>query len=144
NNLHGTEIDPRAGALAALALTMKARARQRTFFSKQVEPSICTIEPITFTPQEFDVLLTPSGDRHEEIAFWNQFEHADIFGSLIRPNEALSAPLRRHVEQLDDEGDLLTADVLKRADRVITQAEFLSPKYAILVANPPYMGSGNM
>ena len=30
-NLHGTEIDQRAGALAAFALTMKARARQRTF-----------------------------------------------------------------------------------------------------------------
>ena len=27
HNLHGTEIDPRAGALAAFALTMKARAR---------------------------------------------------------------------------------------------------------------------
>src|ERR1700742_540887 len=36
NNLYGTEIDPRAGALAAFALTMKARARQRTFFNKQV------------------------------------------------------------------------------------------------------------
>ena len=34
-NLYGTEIDPRAGALAAFALTMKARARQRTFFNKQ-------------------------------------------------------------------------------------------------------------
>ncbi len=39
NNLYGVEIDPRAGALAAFALTMKARARQRTFFSKQVEPT---------------------------------------------------------------------------------------------------------
>src|SRR5699024_7234721 len=37
HNLYGTEIDPRAGALAAFALTMKARAKQRTFFNKQVE-----------------------------------------------------------------------------------------------------------
>ena len=62
-NLYGTEIDPRAGALAAFALTMKARARQRTFFNKQVEPNICVLEPITFTPQELDLLLTPTGDR---------------------------------------------------------------------------------
>ena len=54
NNLYGTEIDPRAGALAAFALTMKARARQRTFFNKPVEPNICVLEPISFTPQELD------------------------------------------------------------------------------------------
>ena len=45
NNLYGTEIDPRAGALAAFALTMKARAEQRTFFNKQVEPNVCVLEP---------------------------------------------------------------------------------------------------
>ena len=50
NNLYGIEIDPRAGALAAFALTMKARARQRTFFNKQVEPNVCVLEPIHFTP----------------------------------------------------------------------------------------------
>ena len=50
NNLYGTEIDPRAGALAAFALTMKARAKQRTFFNKQVEPNICVIEPISLRP----------------------------------------------------------------------------------------------
>ena len=63
NNLHGTEIDPRAGALAAFALTMKARARQRTFFNRQVKPNVCVLEPITFTPQEIELLVTPTGDR---------------------------------------------------------------------------------
>ena len=63
NNLYGTEIDPRAGALAAFALTMKARARQRTFFNKQIEPNICVLEPISFTPGELDILVTRGGDR---------------------------------------------------------------------------------
>jgi type II restriction/modification system DNA methylase subunit YeeA len=61
NNLHGTEIDPRAGALAAFALTMKARAKQRTFFNKQVEPNVCVLEPIRFTPPELGLLLTRAG-----------------------------------------------------------------------------------
>ena len=56
NNLHGTEIDPRAGALAAFALTMKARAKQRTFFNNKIEPKICVIEPISFSASELDVL----------------------------------------------------------------------------------------
>ena len=47
NNLYGIEIDPRAGALAAFALTMKARAKQRTFFNKQVKPNVCVLEPIS-------------------------------------------------------------------------------------------------
>ena len=68
NNLYGTEIDPRAGALAAFALTMKARAKQRTFFNKQVEPNICVIEPISFTPRRARLprhawRRPPRGDR---------------------------------------------------------------------------------
>ena len=34
NNLYGTEIDPRAGALAAFALTMKAGAKRKLFLKK--------------------------------------------------------------------------------------------------------------
>lgn len=144
HNLYGTEIDPRAGALAAFALTMKARARQRTFFSKEVESNICVIEPISFGPAELEFLVTRGGERHAEEAFWNQFEHADILGSLIQPDADLTARLGRHLETLDDGGDLLKADVLAWAKRVVTQAEYLSPKYVVVVANPPYMGSKNM
>ncbi len=144
NNLYGTEIDPRAGALAAFALTMKARAKQRTFFNKQVEPNICVIDPISFGPDELDLLLTRGGDRHKEIAFWNQFAEADTLGSLIQPDGGLTARLALHLESLDDGGDLLRADVIEWARRVLSQAQYLTPRYAVAVANPPYMGSGNM
>ncbi|MFF4937305.1 BREX-1 system adenine-specific DNA-methyltransferase PglX [Micromonospora sp. NPDC000729] len=144
NNLYGAEIDPRAGALAAFALTMKARARQRTFFNKQVEPNVCVLDPIRFTPDEIDFLLTRGGDRHIESAFWTLFEHADTLGSLIQPDATLTARLKQHAAQFDDGGDILTADVLHRAARVVLQAEYLSPRYSVAVANPPYMGAGNM
>src|ERR1035441_6122479 len=49
NNLYGAEIDLRAGALAAFALTMKARAKQRTFFNKQTQANVCVLAPIRFT-----------------------------------------------------------------------------------------------
>jgi len=145
NNLYGTEIDPRAGALAAFALTMKARARQRTFFNKKIEPNVCVLEPISFTPSELDTLVTHRADRADEKAFWNQFEHADIFGALLRPREELIEPLRAHLSQdVPRDRDLFSYDVVTRACRVITQAEFLSPHYSVIVMNPPYMGSGNM
>jgi hypothetical protein len=144
NNLYGTEIDPRAGVLAAFALTMKARGKQRTFFTKQVEPNVCVLDPISFGPDELDLLVTRGGDRHEEIAFWNQFAEADTFGSLIQPDRDVTARLARHVETLDHGGDILKADVIKRAQGVVTQANYLAPGYSIAIANPPYMGSGNM
>lgn len=144
NNLYGTEIDPRAGALAAFALMMKARGKQRTFFNKQVKPNVLVVEPIRFTPQEFDFLLTSCGDRDLEIAFWNQFQHADTLGSLIQTDAEVTARLARHVETLDDCGDLLKADVIQRAECVLAQAENLTPRYSVMVTNPPYMGSRNM
>ena len=79
-----------------------------------------------------------------EPAFWNQFEYADTLGSLIQPDPELTARLTQHVAQLDDGGDILLADVLDRADRVVVQAEVLSVSYHVVVANPPYMGGKNM
>jgi hypothetical protein len=144
HNLFGTEIDQRAGALAAFALTMKARARQRTFFNKAVQPNICVIEPISFDSDELDFLLTEDGDRHAEESFWNQFEHADTFGSLIRPDPDLTARLADRLATLDGTEDLLRADTIGRARRVIHQAQYLARQYAVAIANPPYMGSKQM
>ena len=144
NNLYGIEIDPRAGALAAFALTMKARAKQRTFFNRQVEPNVCVLDPISFTPDEIDFLLTRGGDKHAEAAFWNQFEHADTFGSLIQPDPGLTVQLADHLTTLDDDGDILRADALDWAQRVIDQATYLTGAYAVVIANPPYMGSKQM
>jgi len=144
NNLYGTEIDPRAGSLAAFALTMKARSRQRTFFTKAVEPNICVLAPISFKPDELDFLLTRDGDRREEEAFWNQFAEADMVGSLVQPDVRLISRLGRHLVQAEHGGDLLRAEAMEWAARVICQAEFLSPRYNVVVANPPYMGSKNV
>ncbi len=39
NNLYGIEIDPRAGALAAFALTMKARAQSARLLQQGASPT---------------------------------------------------------------------------------------------------------
>jgi len=145
HNLYGTEIDPRAGTLAAFALTMKARARQRTLFNKKTQPKICVLEPIEFTPVELDKLVTPGGDRAAEESFWNQFQNADTFGALIRPREDLIGSLSAHLDtDPSQSGDLFQNDLHERARHVLQQATYLSAGYYIVVTNPPYMGSGNM
>lgn len=144
HNLYGTEIDPRAGALAAFALTMKAREKQRTFFSKQVRPKVCVVEPISFTTGEIDFLVTPRGDHEAEVAFWNEFRNGDVVGSLARPDHTLTTMLKQHLTRLAHDGDILLAGLLARAEQAVSQAEFLLPRYSVVVANPPYMGAKSM
>jgi len=144
HNLFGAEIDQRAGALAAFALMMKARAKQRTFFNKRVEANICVIEPISFSPDEVDVLIMSRSNLDEETNFWNQFAKASIFGSLIQHDQNIALRLFRHVEALEDDGDIFKAEVINRAKLVLAQAKYLSRRYSVVVANPPYMGSKNM
>jgi hypothetical protein len=144
-NLYGAEIDPRAGALAAFALAMKARARQRTIFVKGISPNIVVLEPISFTPNELDLLRTPDGDREAETNFWNLFANADVFGALSQPDSSLIERLTAHLSEVADSAvDLITQDVVERASRVLNYAVTLSPDYSVVAANPPYMGTKNM
>ena len=83
HNLYGIELDERAGELAAFALTMKARAKQRRFFSKDIEPNICVLENVTFSSGELDEYMAAVGrdlftlNLRETL---KQFEEADNFG----------------------------------------------------------------
>lgn len=144
HNLYGIEIDPRAGALAAFALTMKARAGQRTFLAKGIQPNICVLRNVSFTPDEIDHLLTPGGDKHAETDYWQAFTHADLYGSLIQPNTSLTPRLRDHLDTLDHHDQLYTADTHERAGTVLTQTDYLASCYHVLITNPPYMGSANL
>ena len=143
NNLFGIEIDPRAGALASFALTMKGRARLRTFFAYNLVPRICVLEPISFTSNELLEVVRPVGNCSEEEGFLNQFVDADTFGSLITPNEAIISTIEGYLATIDV-NTLSGQSISDRTKRVIRQATFLSRGYNVVVANPPYMGSGNM
>lgn len=144
HNLHGTEIDARAGSLAAFALTMKARSKDRRFFSRDAEPKICVITPISFGPDELDFLVTQNGDHSAEEAFWNQFRNADTLGALIQPDVDLAERAVPILVALKDQEETLYGGTLVRAGRVIAQARALSRKYAVVTTNPPYMSSKNM
>ncbi|WP_259614235.1 BREX-1 system adenine-specific DNA-methyltransferase PglX, partial [Microbacterium paraoxydans] len=144
HNIHGTEIDPRAGALAAFALTMKARAKDRRFLARDVKPSICVIEPIRFGVDEIQLLTADVVHESADEAFWNQFEHADTFGSLIQPDLGPLSAVADSLEHFDEADSLLFADAVGRARKLVRQVEVLSAKYAVVIANPPYMGSKQM
>ncbi|WP_066478879.1 MULTISPECIES: BREX-1 system adenine-specific DNA-methyltransferase PglX [unclassified Sphingomonas] len=149
HNLTGIEIDDRAGALAAFALSMKAAARlgRRRFLRMEAKPDIVVLQDVRFTPAEMqDVAAVVGKDlfTDELRETLGQFEQAKNFGSLIVPKLRDPAETLRVVEVRDFGSDLLLTEVQKRVVAVLRMAEALSSKYHVAVANPPYMGGKGM
>lgn len=147
HNLYGIEIDERAGELAAFALTMKARAKQRRFFNKGVKPNICVLENVHFDDNELkdymdfvgrDLFTAPLQTT------LRQFEEADNFGSLIRPDVTDVDGMLRILESKNVSGQLFISMTHQKVLQALRQADYLSPKYHVVIANPPYMGGRGM
>ena len=147
HNLYGIELDERAGELAAFALTMKARSRQSRFFNKGIRPNITLLEKVTFSREELDEYISAVGrdlftqGLRETLL---QFAEADNFGSLIVPKVANVSDLLVMLAAKDMAGNLFLSDTHQRVLKVLRMAEALSPRYAVVVANPPYMGGKGM
>ncbi|WLF99659.1 BREX-1 system adenine-specific DNA-methyltransferase PglX (plasmid) [Brucella intermedia] len=149
HNLTGIEIDDRGGALAAFALSMKAAARlgRRRFLRMDAKPDIVVLQNVRFTPAEMqDVAAVVGRDlfTDELRETLGQFEQAKNFGSLIVPKLRDPAEALRVVQARDFGTDLLLKEVQERVVAVLRMAEALSPKYHVVVANPPYMGGKSM
>jgi len=148
-NLYGIEIDPRAGALAAFALTMKARERHRRFLTGGtiVQPNICVLQNIRIEPDDLSAYMDKVGRDLFTGGLQgvvNQFEEANNFGSLIRP---LVTDVREVLELLRERQmgqELFLADVHQKVLKALKQAEYLRPMYHVVVANPPYMAAKGM
>jgi hypothetical protein len=147
HNLYGIEIDERAGELAAFALTMKARAKQRRFFNKGVKPNICVLENVHFDENELTEYMDFVGRDLFTLGLENtlrQFEEADNFGSLIRPEVTDVDNMLEILESKNVSGHLFLSLTHQKVLQALKQADYLSPKYHVVIANPPYMGSKGM
>lgn len=146
HNLTGIEIDDRAGALAAFALSMKAAAKlgRRRFLRMEVKPDIVVLQNVSFTSAELtDVAAVVGTDLFTDALreTLTQFEQAKNLGSLIVPKMRDPAEMLRLVEARDFSSDLLLKEMQARVVAVLRMAEALSPKYHVVVANPPYAGA---
>jgi hypothetical protein len=135
---------------------MKARAKQKRFFRKPVQPNICVLEKIeerTTNEHEWteiiDQLIKTGVDRAALIHDLTLFSEADNFGSLLRPR-LRSSEVQAVLEALHNYDQSVqiptfeyyeTLSIIKQA---LKQADYLSPKYHVVIANPPYMGGKGM
>jgi hypothetical protein len=152
HNLHGLEICPRAAQLAELALVFKAREKSRRFFQPEhlVRPKITELQDIRFDDGElqeyFKALGCQPSALHPQFAkLLHQFEESKSFGSLIQPclNEGEVQTVRYAIQNLTSiiqNSDLMVGATHLKVLRVLEQAEALTQRYHVVVANPPYMG----
>ena len=152
NNLQGVEICPRAAQLAELALVFKARERSRRFFQPEhfVRPNIVELRDVRLGETELSDYVRALGlgslFNGPLRRLLRQFEDAKTFGSLIQPclDEQSIRFARDAIEAKDLGGQLFLRDTHLRVLRVLEQAEALTQRYHVAIANPPYMGFKQM
>lgn len=145
HNLYGIEIDQRAGSLAAFALYMKAYERDRRFPKRGVKPKICVMEDIRFSAAELKRYMEKLGSDLFTQDLWEglkQFEDATTYGSLIRPKVRNPHAVRERMRERGVFEDLFLYETNRKVEKVLEMIEYLSPRYQVVVANPPYFGGG--
>jgi len=147
-NLNGFEIDERAAQLSGLALMMKAREYQRRALRKEIQPNVLCFQDLTLSDEEIKEafgslkIKITDGLLHDLLLM----KQATNFGSLIIPH-ASNDEIKQVIEklnQLKSGSDLFQNIAVDELFMAITQLLKLSEKQHCVVANPPYMGGGNM
>lgn len=123
-NLTGIDIDTRAKQLAQFALLLKACQRDAAFADCHCMPRVLDM-PKAGLPLPADTRLAAEIDAANQL-----LADAETLGSIMKFN--LSSAAREWVVSLGEENE--TAQLVLA----------LTDKYAALIANPPYMGRGNM
>lgn len=146
NNLFGLELDERASELAAFALMMKAREKDRRVFGRDVTPQICHLEKIEFTDQELSDYQNKVGSdiiTYEVLETIKQFDEADNFGSLIIPKLNTTGEVLSKIKNIKLD-DILLQETHSKVIKALKTADYLTQKYHVVVTNPPYMGLKGM
>ena len=139
-NLTGMEIDPRAAAMASFAVTMKACEVDSRFLRRGVSPRITVLERVELESEELD--LCPNMLKRRELV--DAAAHLDECGSLLRPTEDDLAAIEGDLASLAGGGTVFASGAREKLERLRAELEPLARRYDVVVANPPYMGSGNM
>ena len=140
NNLFGLEIDRRAAEIASFALGMKARERDQRFFERNVDVNVHVLDPVALESQELD--LAPN--LAERKALLDAMAHLDEVGSLYVPDPLDEFVLQHDLEHVEHNDSLFIESAVNKLSAMLANVRALSKSFHCVIANPPYMGAGNM
>lgn len=140
NNLFGLEIDRRAAEIASFALEMKARERDPRFFERDIDASVHVLEPVELLPQELELVPQLSERRR----LLEAMAHLDEVGSLLVFDSLDEFVLTNELKHVTHDGSIFAGSVIGKLKAMLANVQALSCGFHCVIANPPYMGSGNM
>lgn len=128
-NLTGFEIDERAAQIASLVLAMRAREHDRRFLKRDATARIHVFQSVD----------CEGADLPKSVS--EQLEHLGEIGSLVKLTEK---DLDSIYALAQEAGVSLLDSKLAESLKAIEPAlRAISNLYDVVVANPPYMGSGS-
>jgi hypothetical protein len=151
NNLFGLDIDDRAAQLATFAILLKAAKVYSDVWTKDWLPQVYAMpEAQNFSQQELkDFLGTEGEDYLEELDdALRLMKQAKNLGSVmkLKLSEEAQTYIAQRFEELKTASyrDFNVEAVYQSIQNYIPVLLLLTKKYSSVVANPPYLGNGNM
>ncbi|MCT0056289.1 BREX-1 system adenine-specific DNA-methyltransferase PglX [Lactococcus cremoris] len=140
-NLFGLDIDKRAFQLSYFALMMKGRQYNRRILNKEIKPKVYAIPTHEMlSEEELQLLNFPFRDTEKAnqdlITLSERFSSGNDLGSLIEFKGINFDNLKAGVE-----AESAVSFLDQALHEMIEVGELLQQKYAVVVTNPPYMGS---
>lgn len=143
NNIWGLDIDERAAQLAYFSIMMKARAFDRRFFSRNVQPHVYEIRESNNLDQ---ALLEGIYQENKNIApaikeILKELYDAKEYGSILQTK---TQDWRAIYEELSSSDSIYGEFIQNELIPILESGQALSQQYDVVVTNPPYMGSSGM
>ena len=146
NNLYGLDIDDRAAQLAYFAVMMKARQYDRRFFSRGIQPHVYAIVESNHV-DKFAVDYFCNGNAKLMTAMdtiIKELHDAKEYGSILTVTPQDWSALYDRFAEITEDINMSRETALRELLPLVQVAEALAQKYALVITNPPYMGSNNM
>ena len=143
NNLKGLEIDARAAEIAKFALEMKALEHDPRFLERDVDADVAVLRTVVLDEADMPML---SQAFKERIGLIDAMAHMGEIGSLYVPTIGDAEAITVEIERLASRtrSDMFADDLAGRLGIMLENVEALSGDYHCVIANPPYLGNGNM
>lgn len=152
-NLIGIDIDTRAKQLATFALLMKAAQRDRSFLDARVMPRVLDMpEPFeslshegtleSYLPHYF--LGADSETIKETADAFELLRQSKNLGSIMKFEISDTTRYKIEARTAEWKNSDFVPDAIKAVLPSMDLILALTDKYTAVVANPPYMGGGNM
>lgn len=143
NNIWGLDIDERAAQLAYFSIMMKARAYDRRFFSRNLQPHVYEIrESNNIDQASLEYIYQENKNIAPAIKeTLDELYDAKEYGSILQTKQQ---DWKLIYDELMPSDSIYEELIQNELIPILEVGQALSQQYDVVVTNPPYMGSSGM